>query len=362
MAERRLDVLLVHTPENIFYLTGYQTPGYYWHQALIVPLESEPVFIPPPHEASLVPEFCWVEDVRLFPDVSDWSQVTADVLNEKGLRSAVVGIEERSWYLTVDNRDRIGQLLPRLGFKSASGLIESVRLIKSTLELDYMRKAAQFSATGMRAGIDAVAEGATELEVAAAVHSALDLAGSEYTGLPAFITSGARSELVHATWSAKTIESGDLVFLEIPGGHNRYHAAHSRGVFIGEPSDTVLAADRTSRTALERAKSVIRPGVEARRVFEAGSAVINGSGLPYKQGRRIAYGIGIAFPPGWDEGDILSISAEEEMLLQPGMTFHLITTMRLPGIGAFGCSDTVMVTETGCETLTSGTEPGVVFK
>lgn len=362
MAERRLDVLLVHTPENIFYLTGYQTPGYYWHQALIVPLDSDPVFIPPPHEASLVPEFCWVEDVRMFPDTSDWSAVTAGVLEDKGLRSAVVGIEERSWYLTVENRDRMGLLLPRLGFKNASGLIESVRLIKSPKELEYMREAARMSSAGMAAGIDAVTDGATELEVAAAVHAALDLAGSEYTGLPAFITSGIRSELVHATWSSKQIESGDLVFLEIPGSHNRYHAAHSRSVFVGEPRDTVLVADRTARTALERAKFVVRSGVEARRVFEAGSAVINGSGLPYKQGRRIAYGIGIAFPPGWDEGDILSINAEETMLLQPGMTFHLITTMRLPGIGAFGCSDTVLVTETGSETLTSEIPPGVVMK
>ncbi|MDA1280680.1 MAG: aminopeptidase P family N-terminal domain-containing protein, partial [Chloroflexi bacterium] len=65
MASRELDVLLVYKPENIYYITGYQTPGYYWHQVLIVPLDSEPVFVAPPHEASLVPEFCWIDDVRI---------------------------------------------------------------------------------------------------------------------------------------------------------------------------------------------------------------------------------------------------------------------------------------------------------
>ena len=50
MVRSELDVLLVHRPENIFYLTGYQTPGYYWHQVLVLPLDSEPVFIAPPHE------------------------------------------------------------------------------------------------------------------------------------------------------------------------------------------------------------------------------------------------------------------------------------------------------------------------
>ena len=29
--------MLVHTPENIYYLTGYQTAGYYTYQALLVP-------------------------------------------------------------------------------------------------------------------------------------------------------------------------------------------------------------------------------------------------------------------------------------------------------------------------------------
>ena len=88
MERTGLDALLVHTPENIFYLTGYQTPGYYWHQALVLPLDSEPVFIAPPHEASLVPEFCWVNDVRLYPDTSDWAEVTAGLLEEMGLASA----------------------------------------------------------------------------------------------------------------------------------------------------------------------------------------------------------------------------------------------------------------------------------
>jgi Xaa-Pro aminopeptidase len=44
------------------------------------------------------------------------------------------------------------------------------------------------------------------------------------------------------------------------------------------------------------------------------------------------------------------------------MTFHLITTMRIQGLGAIGCSDTVLVTSTGVETLTAAVPPGVVIK
>ena len=97
----------------------------------------------------------------------------------------------------------------------------------------------------------------------------------------------------------------------------------------------------------------------ARDVFELSRAVIDDANIGYKQGRRIAYGIGIAFPPGWDEGDIFSINIDEERPLEPGMVFHLITTMRPKGLGAIGSSDTVLVTESGIETLTTAISPGI---
>ena len=359
MSANNLDALIVHSPENIFYLTGYQTPGYYWHQALVLPQTADPVFIAPPHEASLIPEYCWVDDVRLYPDTSDWALVTSDVVADLDLDRGNIGLETESRYLSVDLYRRIITRLPQATLRDGSGLIESCRLIKSPKEIDYLREAARYSEHGMRAGIAAVTAGASELDVAAAVHATLDRVGSVYTGLPAFITSGPRTELVHATWSPRQIQPDELVFLEIPGCSNRYHAAHTRSVFVGQPSELVARASEVATNALETAKSLMKPGVPAREVFEAGRSVIDEANIGYKQGRRIAYGIGIAFPPGWDEGDIFSINVDEERPLQAGMVFHLITTMRPKGVGAIGSSDTVLVTDDGIETLTAAIPPGI---
>jgi Xaa-Pro dipeptidase len=96
LAERGLDALVVHTPENIYYLTGYQSPGYYWYQALIVPLERDLVLVPPPHEESLVAAFSWVPDYRLYRDNADPIAVTRDTLNELGLATGTIGLEHGS--------------------------------------------------------------------------------------------------------------------------------------------------------------------------------------------------------------------------------------------------------------------------
>ena len=45
LAAKNIDVMIVTGPENIFYLTGQQTPGYYTFQALLLPCEGDPVFL-----------------------------------------------------------------------------------------------------------------------------------------------------------------------------------------------------------------------------------------------------------------------------------------------------------------------------
>ncbi len=352
MAARDMDALVLHTPENICYVSGYQTPGYYWYMALIVPLERDPVLIPPPHEESLVHAYSWVEDYRLFRDTTDWAAATRDTLASLGLTNAHIGLEHSSWFLTAKVARELEAIMRSATFSDGSGLVEEGRMVKSPAEIACIRRAAKAAEAGMSAGIEACRAGATEAEVAVAAHRAQILAGSEYTGLPMFITSGERSLMVHATWSDRRLRGGDVVFLEVPGSINRYHAALSRCACIGEPPDLLLRASEVNSDALRQAKAAIRPGVPACDVFEAARARIDGANIGYKQGRRVAYSLGIAFPPGWDEGHIISINVNETRPLRPGMVFHLITTMRLQAFGAIGCSDTVLATDAGCETLT----------
>lgn len=44
MEGQGIDVLLVHTQENIYYLSGFQSMGYYAYGCLVIPLEKEPYF------------------------------------------------------------------------------------------------------------------------------------------------------------------------------------------------------------------------------------------------------------------------------------------------------------------------------
>jgi len=355
MDERGLDALLLTTPENIYYLTGYQTPGYYYFIGLIVPFSGDPILIPPPHEESLIASYSVVDDYRLFGDTESPLLGVASVLNEVGLSRGSIGVEYDSWFLKIREYMLLRSAMPEARLHDASGLVEAGRLIKSESEIAYMRHAADIASTSVQAGLDAISEGVSERDLAAAVLDSQVHAGSEYSGLPPFITSGEQHSMqVHSTWTDRKLQNGDVVFFEVPGVVNRYHSALTRAAFVGDPPELLLKGSEVNRDALRLAKENIKPGMLASEAFEVARQRIDDSEVPYSQGRRIAYGIGTAFPPGWDEGHIFSINANEHRTFHRGMTFHVITTMRLPGLGAIGCSDTVLVTENGCETLTDG--------
>ncbi|MBI4219761.1 MAG: aminopeptidase P family protein [Chloroflexi bacterium] len=359
---RGLDAAVITTPENIYYLSGYQTPGYYWYMALVIPADRDPVLVPPPHEESLVPAYSIFDGYRTYRDNADPMAVTANVLADLGVSRGRVGYEASSWFLRIAEYERLRAAMPDATLLDCSGLVEEGRMIKSAAEIDCIRRAAKAAVAGMKAGVGAVSAGATENNVASAVIQAQLQNGSEYTGLPPFINSGPRTMLVHVTWSGRRIERNEPVFLEVPGCVHRYHAAMTRSVWTGDPTDALIKADETNRDAWRLARDSIRPGIPACRAFEAARDRIAAGNVGYRQGRRVAYAIGIGFPPRWDEGHIISINDGEKRPFQAGMTFHLITTMRIPGIGGIGCSDTVLVTEDGCETLTAGFPQGIVIK
>ena len=258
-------------------------------------------------------------------------------------------------------------VLPSATLVDCAGLVEEGRVIKSPQEIEYMRQAARTAEAGIRAGIDACRVGVTENDVAAEIHRAQIIAGSEYTGLPIFIRTGARDAMTHATWYRNTLESGDSVTIEMPGCINRYHAAMYRQIYLGEPPELLLRAREAGKEILQKAKDAIRPGVPAGEIHKlVQDNLLEATGPASIRNSRTAYSIGIAFAPDWGEGHILSMTDGEKRPLQAGMTFHLlaghVSLQGMEKVKRAVLSDTILVTENGCETLTGGVEHKLFVK
>jgi Xaa-Pro aminopeptidase len=354
LSERGVAGMLVHTPENIYYLSGYHTPGYYTYQTMLVPTSPDrsPVLVLRRLEDSNVREFSWIDTRRVYTDIEDPIELTAAVVKESGFERATLAIEKSAWFLTVANLERLASLLPGVTFVDGSGTVEEGRVIKSPTEIAYIRKGARAAEAAMRAGLETTAAGKTEDEVAAEIYRAAILAGCEYTSLPQFIASGYRTSITHATWAGRRIEPGDVMYYELVGTVQRYSASLYRGATIGPPSDKIKRTSDATIAALERVLETMKPGVACGEVAEAwaGAIVKGGFERPHK---RAGYSIGISFPPDWGEGHILSLKYGEKRVLEPGMVFHVPSSIRDEGVSVVGNSETILVTERGSEALTN---------
>lgn len=355
MQERLLDAVVISDPENLFYLTGHQTSGYSFFQALIVPLEAEPVTITRQMEASNIEHRTWVEDARFYPDTGDALQLLFTALQSLGLENKHIGYERNSYFFPAYQQDRFHEHMTDFSdVHDCYGIVEEGRITKSAAEIAIMREAAVATEAGMQAGIEAVAEGATENDVAAAACSAMFRAGGEYPAVLPYITSGPRSMIGHATWEGRTIEAGEHVFLEMAGCKRRYHTAMMRTVVLGEQSASMKSAENTMLFALDEVHQLIRPGITVSDVDLCVRKIINNNDVGASLITRAGYSIGIAFAPSWDEGYILSLKQGDMSVLKPGMTFHIIPWMwGIDGDKTCGISDTVLVTEDGCESFFS---------
>ncbi|WP_370260795.1 ectoine hydrolase [Limnobacter sp.] len=352
IAQRRLDAVVITDPENIMYLTDYQTTGYSFFQALVVPLEREPFMITRALEESNVFARTWVEVSRPYPDTGDAIQMLLESLREFGLDTKRIGYERNSYFFPAYQQDFVHTRLTKGKLLDCFGIVEQGRLRKSPVEIELMRKAAHATEAGMQAGIEACQAGATENDIGAAISSAMFKAGGEPPAVMPYVTSGPRTMIGHATWEGRTVMPGEHVFLEVGGCYRRYHTAMMRTVVLGELSDSMYKAQETMKDALNAVHEYFQPGMTVSDADNLVRNIITRNDVGARLITRSGYSIGIAFPPSWDEGYIMSLKQGESSILEEGMTFHIIPWMwGVDGNKTCGISDTIVITSTGCESF-----------
>jgi Xaa-Pro dipeptidase len=349
MEAKGFDLFLTSGPENIFYLTGQQTPGYYMFQCLAVPLNGEPFFVVRGLEAMNARLKSFLTDIEGYSDDTHPAVALAQAMKRRGWVGKRIAIDRNSWFLTVNLYERVTQECGPL--LDGSFLVEPLRRVKSRAELDQIDSAAVANDAGMQAGINATRAGASENDVAADILAAAVRAGSEYLGMDPFVTSGARSGVPHTTWRRKTIETGDVVALETCACYNRYHAALFRTVAIGKIPPLAEDMYKVCLEGLEATIEKLTPNYTCAEAHNACQAVIDKYGFTEHYRKRTGYSLGISFAPDWGEGNILGLFTDMEIPLRPGMVFHVPVALREFGKFTMAVSETVVVTNGSARTL-----------
>jgi Xaa-Pro aminopeptidase len=351
VAARDLDAALVTIPENILYLCGHDTLGYFAFQVIGIPQAGEPFIFLREIEADHIMGTGLIRDVVTYGDRENPTAAFVAALKARGLQGKKIGIERDAWFQPVGRVEGMQSLLGQ-PFGDATGLVEGLRMLKSDREIELIRQAARAADQGMRAGIAAARAGVPEAEVAAAIYSGLLGAGSDYVG-PVYVMSGENSALAHSPWTSRRMKTGDVVYIELAGCVHRYHAALRRTLTIGKPSADVKRAHDACRSSRTLIQDLLRPGKRSQDIHDAHDVLLQAEGIRDFLRMKTGYSIGIGYPPGWGEWHIMDLKADDPRPVLPRMSLHMGTQLVFRGRYGIGLSDTVITGEGAPEVLTS---------
>ena len=333
MAELDLDALFVTDPSNQGWLTGYDGWSFYVHQGVIVLPDANPVWWGRMQDVNGALRTVWMTNDRVLGYADSFVQSShshpmqdlAERFADLDLAKARIGVEMDNYYFSAKAMKVLSSALPAANWTDATALVNWQRAVKSPAEIDFMRKAARISEKIVDGLLERVEPGVPKNEIVAEIYRdavrGVDGVWGDYPAIVPLLPSGSDAGAPHLTWDGRPFETGEATFFEISGCFRRYHAPFCRTLFLGEPPDFIRRAEAALVDGLEAGLDAARPGNRACDIANALAAPLEKAGI--ERGARCGYPIGLSYPPDWGERTI-SLRAEDETVLQPGMTFHFM--------------------------------------
>jgi Xaa-Pro dipeptidase len=362
MEKAGLEVLVVTDPANMNYLTGYDAHSYYVEQAVVVGLEAgEPLWVGRKMDVACARFTTWLsaENLLGWPELLVQSRVRhpfeflTAAMRERGWGKKTIGIEMDAWHFTPRSYQVIQTGLPEARFEDARLLVSWVRCIKSPAEIALMKKAGVITQKVVQTAVDAIQVGVRECDAAAAVLHAQASGADDYEGdapaFPPLFCAGEKASAPHLTWTADRFKEETSINMELAAAYKRYNCPLARTLYLGrKPSQKLTDTARWTIDGLNAELATVRPGVTCEEVDRAFRIAIAHTGITKES--RTGYSMGLGYPPDWGE-HTGSMRAGDRTVIQPNMTFHIITGMWMDTWG-FEISESILVTETGYELLT----------
>lgn len=359
MATRGLDAVFVTDPSNMAWLTGYDGWSFYVHQGVLLTHEGEPVWWGRAMDAAGARRTTYLGDDNIWGYEDSYVQNPAKhpmadlsaLIRARGLERARIGFELDNYYFTASAYLALQTGLPAATITDATGLVNWQRAIKSPTEITYMRRAARI-VERMHAVVRERAEpGVRKNDLIADIyHASVSGADGHWGDYPAIVPmapSGADASAPHLTWDDSPLRKGESTFFEIAGAYRRYQCPQSRTLFLGQPPQKYLDAEKAVLEAVEAGLAQARPGNRCEDIAIAFNATLNRLG--FVKDSRCGYAIGLSYPPDWGERT-MSFRAGDKTVLEPGMTFHFMPALWLDD-GGLEITEPIVITQTGVECL-----------
>ena len=336
LKEAHLDCLLITSPANWYYLTGFTGES----GALVLSRKG----------AALV------TDGRFRVQSREETSGVRIVLQKGSLLESVGTLVKESLarrvafdpgQLTVAQLRTLRRAAgPRVRWISAAGRVEALRMRKDATELLQMRNAAVLAGEVVQAAMRLLKPGVREFEVAAEIEYQMRRRGASGPAFETIVAFGERAALPHARPTAKRLRKNELVVLDLGVILGHYCSDITRTVFVGRASRRIRTWYQAVLEAQTAAIAAVRAGASCGDVDAAARQVLAG----YRLDRLFVHSTGHGL--GLEVHEDPRLARGQKRLLEPGNVITIEPGVYAQGIGGIRIEDDVAVHQDQTEILT----------
>jgi Xaa-Pro aminopeptidase len=372
MERAKVDGILLARAENIAYYTGWRKFLDISSVYFMLPRKGKPTLVAPHNQKRIIEVVSPIEDVRYFGPSSlgfnDLTHTGLKVLRELGFTDKVVGLESNPQVVdqTVWDSWTKGHLRRK---KVVDELIWRQRLVKSILELRYVRRVCDITCKAYTKALAEVCEGMTEREFTRILYRTMVEEGAFDSPLLGFahVAASPKYGMHDVRATDYKFQKKDTFLLDAGATYRGYWCDMTRVTCIGQPSKRQRKLFDVSLEAELEGLDMLRPGVKISEVCKKVKSVIEKHGMVKNMGVYSGtdwYGHSLGLEVH-ERPDLVPSRPDSDVVLEPGMVFAIepaicddpiirseLGEYKPGGEGYFFVEDNVLVTEYGPENLT----------
>ena len=336
----RVEALLVTTPANISYLSGFTGSA----GALLIFRRR----------ALLVSDFRYLLQARQQAPGFRFVQAEKSLLEElaevvRDSRIRRLGFEAEN--LSYHSFRQFATRLKGVKLVGLKQTVEQIRLVKDQGEQRKIQAAARITDQALRYALSLLKPGVSESKVALEVEHFIKSKSESGMAFDLIVASGRRSALPHAQPTSRKLRRGDLVVLDLGAKYQGYCSDLTRTVAIGKASRRQKEIYSVVHSAQAEALAEVRPGMAASKLDALARDHIKQAGFGRYFGHGLGHGVGLEV----HEGPTLARKAKG--VLEPGMVITIEPGIYIPNLGGVRIEDLVLVTKSGAKVLSRGPKP-----
>lgn len=368
LKEYRIDSFFISNQYNVSYLTGFTGLAPNEREGFLFVTKTHAYLLTFPTYFGLFQDGEADFETRCITATKRLTHHLAEIIESENLK--MIGYEPEN--LTVSELESLESKL-KVKLTKTARLVESLRLIKDSMELKSIKRAAEITDSAFEFIKTKLKSGTTERSLAFELEFFLKkyagdiafppiVAFGKNAAIPHYLPDNRESRLsgIHdavnysppagGSYTASGhITNNNLILLDFGAKVDGYCADMTRVLFFGNPKDEIKRIYQTVLEAQEKALTAIKPGAITASIDKVTREYIIKNGYPeYPHG--LGHGVGLAIH------EAPRLKSDSTEILQEGMVVTVEPGIYLPGNCGVRIEDLVVLNNTGCEVLSKSSK------